>query len=163
MQLMTPGCSRQLPARPGSVRLRPAMQPQPDKPLASCNQFERVWSFDPTALLADPSGALAPAVSLAVTGAEGGVTVWRAVAPTGYAVTGDIVTPGTSQVGAGALQLCCTCAALHGGLLSFACTCMNACRAGRERWWTLARQGAMRTCALLLVRLPAAGSRVLER
>lgn len=23
------------------------VQPQPDQPLASCNQFERVWSFDP--------------------------------------------------------------------------------------------------------------------
>lgn len=25
----------------------PSLQPKPDQPLASCNQFERVWSFDP--------------------------------------------------------------------------------------------------------------------
>lgn len=75
------------------------LQPQPNQPLASCSQFERVWSFDPADLLAaqqGPAGQLA--VSLSVTGAEGGVTVWRAKAPTGYAVAGDIVTPGSSQV-----------------------------------------------------------------
>ncbi|KAL4443584.1 hypothetical protein ABPG75_011321 [Micractinium tetrahymenae] len=76
--------------------LEPLMQPQPDQPLASCNQFERVWSFDPAALLAQQPGGAA-AVSLAVTGAEGGVTVWRPKTPTGYAVTGDVVTPGSTQ------------------------------------------------------------------
>lgn len=77
--------------------LAPLMQPKPDQPLASCTQFERVWSFDPAELFAgQQSGQLA--VSLAVTGAEGGVTVWRAKTPTGYGVAGDIVTPGASQV-----------------------------------------------------------------
>ncbi|KAL4447306.1 hypothetical protein ABPG77_007339, partial [Micractinium sp. CCAP 211/92] len=76
--------------------LEPLMQPQPDQPVASCNQFERVWSFDPAALLAQQPGGVA-AVSLAVTGAEGGVTAWRPRTPTGYAVTGDIVTPGSTQ------------------------------------------------------------------
>lgn len=72
------------------------VQPKPDAPLTSCTQFERVWSFDPAHLFAgQQSGVLA--VSLAVTGAEGGVTVWRAKTPTGYGVTGDIVTPGTTQ------------------------------------------------------------------
>ena len=80
-----------------SSSLHPLLQPQPDQPLASCNQFERVWCFDPAALLAQQAGGQL-AVSLAVTGAEGGVTVWRAKTPTGYAVAGDIVTPGTSQV-----------------------------------------------------------------
>ncbi|KAI7845244.1 hypothetical protein COHA_001286 [Chlorella ohadii] len=84
--------------------LEPLMQPQPDQPLASCNQFERVWSFDPADWLAEhqPGGQLA--VSLAVTGAEvcaeschGGVTVWRAKSPTGYGVTGDVVMPGATQ------------------------------------------------------------------
>ena len=78
--------------------LEPLMQPQPDQPLASCNQFERVWSYDPAGLFSSQPGG-APAVSLAVTGAEGGVTVWRAKTPTGYAVAGDVVTPGASQVG----------------------------------------------------------------
>ncbi len=72
------------------------VQPQPDQPVASCNQFERVWSFDPAALLAQQPGGVA-AVSLAVRGAEGGVTAWRPRTPTGYAVTGDIVTPGSTQ------------------------------------------------------------------
>jgi len=76
-----------------------SLQPKPDQPLASCNQFERVWSFDPASLSAQQRGGQL-AVSLAVTGAEGGVTVWRAKTPTGYAVTGDVITPGTSQVGA---------------------------------------------------------------
>ncbi|KAL4858517.1 Vacuolar protein sorting-associated protein 13C [Chlorella vulgaris] len=79
-----------------SSALAPLMQPKPDAPLTSCTQFERVWSFDPAHLFAgQQSGVLA--VSLAVTGAEGGVTVWRAKTPTGYGVTGDIVTPGTTQ------------------------------------------------------------------
>jgi hypothetical protein len=56
-----------------------------------------VWSFDPSDLVGGQSGTQL-AVSLAVTGAEGGVTVWRAQAPTGYGIAGDIVTPGTSQV-----------------------------------------------------------------
>ena len=30
-----------------SLPALPSLQPQPDQPLASCNQFERVWSFDP--------------------------------------------------------------------------------------------------------------------
>lgn len=75
-------------------------QPKPDAPLASCTQFEHVWSFNPSELFAGQQGGRL-AVSLAVTGAEGGLTVWRAKAPTGYAVAGSIVTPGVSQVGAG--------------------------------------------------------------
>jgi hypothetical protein len=56
-----------------------------------------VWSFDPAELFAGQQGGRL-AVSLAVTGAEGGVTVWRAKAPTGYAVAGSVVTPGATQV-----------------------------------------------------------------
>ena len=73
------------------------VQPKPDQPLASCSQFERVWSFDPAALSAAQQGGGGAPVVLSVTGAEGGVTVWRAKTPTGFAVTGDVVTPGTSQ------------------------------------------------------------------
>lgn len=97
-----PGCRRTEGSAPPPAL---CLQPQPDQPLASCNQYERVWSFDPADWLAQhqPGGALA--ASLAATATDGGVTVWRAKAPTGYAVAGDVVTPGTSQ----ARLLCLGC------------------------------------------------------
>ena len=85
------------------------LQPKPDQPLAACSQFERVWSFDPAewAAARAPGGPLA--VSLAVTGAEGGVSVWRVRTPTGYAAAGDIVTPGTSQASPWHYRTSCCC------------------------------------------------------
>lgn len=49
-------------------------QPQPDQPLASCNQFERVWSFDPTEWLvragASPLSRFSPLKCLVCAGKQ---------------------------------------------------------------------------------------------
>jgi hypothetical protein len=49
--------------------LQPLLQPKPDAPLTTCNQFERLWTFDPAELLQQQNKL---AIKLVPTGAEGG-------------------------------------------------------------------------------------------
>lgn len=73
--------------------LEPVMQPQPDAPLRAVSQFDRIWSFTPRRY--DDQEL---AVSLATTGAAGGLTVWHPHSPSaGYGITGHIITPGDGK------------------------------------------------------------------
>lgn len=77
-----------------SSALAPLMQPGPDQAVRAVTQFEKIWSFDPVADLQQQEQV---AVSTTVTGAGGGVTVWRPKTVTGYGVLGFVVTPGEGQ------------------------------------------------------------------
>ncbi|KAL4527774.1 hypothetical protein Ndes2437A_g02912 [Nannochloris sp. 'desiccata'] len=78
----------------GAGALEPLMQPGPSVPLRAVRQFERVWSIDPDATWQKDSEL---AVSLAVTGASGGVTIWRPETTTGYGITGHVITAGDTN------------------------------------------------------------------
>ncbi len=78
----------------GAGALEPLMQPSPSAPLRAVRQFERVWSIDPDATWQKDSEL---AVSLAVTGAGGGVTIWRPKTTTGYGITGHVITAGDTN------------------------------------------------------------------
>jgi hypothetical protein len=73
--------------------LEPVMQPQPDTPLRAVAQFDRLWSFTPRRY--DDQEL---AVSLATTGAAGGLTVWHPHLPSpGYGIMGHVITPGDGR------------------------------------------------------------------
>jgi len=78
----------------GAGALEPLMQPSPSAPLRAAQQFERVWSIDPNSTWQLDSEL---AVSLAVTGAGGGVTIWRPKTTTGYGITGHVITAGDAN------------------------------------------------------------------
>ncbi|KIY91741.1 hypothetical protein MNEG_16223, partial [Monoraphidium neglectum] len=77
----------------------PLVVPPPDQPLARCHTFELVWS---SRGLGGGGGAAPPFATAGAGGvdtmsSEKGVSIWRPQAPTGYAIAGDIVTPGVAH------------------------------------------------------------------
>lgn len=76
--------------------IQPLLQPPPTTPIIHCNQFERIWCFDPASFIQQEQ-RVALSVSVTGAGAEGGITAWRAKAPVGYCPVGDVITAGTSQ------------------------------------------------------------------
>lgn len=78
----------------GAGALAPLMQPGPSAPMHAVAQFERVWSVDIDSARQRDSDI---AVSLSVTGASGGVTIWRPKTTTGYGITGHVITAGDAN------------------------------------------------------------------
>lgn len=124
----------QLAASLANSVLQPLLQAKPDQPLMSCSQFERVWACDPAMLLQQQQGL---AVSLGVSGASGGTTVWRPLAPAGYCPLGDVAVPGGARPSFEVLAV-----AVNSGLvarpLSFRCLWEGA---GARVWRALAPAG----------------------
>lgn len=111
----------------GAGALEPLMQPSPSAPLRAVRQFERVWSIDPDATWQSDSEL---AVSLAVIGAGGGVTVWRPKTTTGYGITGHVITAGDTLPSFEVMTV-----AVNSGLVAYPATFKKVWNGGGATVW----------------------------
>ncbi len=111
----------------GAGALEPLMQPGPSAPLRAVRQFERVWSIDPDATWQKDSEL---AVSLAVTGAGGGVTIWRPKTTTGYGITGHVITAGDTNPSFEVMTV-----AVNSGLVAYPSSFMKVWTGGGATIW----------------------------
>ena len=76
---------------------QPLVVPQPDRPLAMCEQYECVWtssgSGSETAPPSSPGQQTVASGSLDAMAAARGVSVWSPQPPAGYVKLGDVLTP----------------------------------------------------------------------